>query len=440
MAASVAPTAKQTRRKNSKRDRPAEPPLGRRAVVFTVVAVALSAALYVRVLHLIHPVLGPTSTDYYNYLISAFRNGRLDLVGSGTYDLSHYADKWYMYWGATPALFVLPFYVLGHLQTSDVLYGCVAGVLNVVVFAGCVSEFVRYFRMSVSPASRAFLILCFATASPNFFLSFAGSVWFVNQLVSVLYLLVYYYFLLRFLNRHRVLDLTLAAIFFVLAWNARLSLIFHGLLILYALAVTYYERRDVFWRAVPITALVGLAGLGWFGWYNEARFGNPLEIGYRFQTPAARFAAEFAANHMFALSHIPHNATYYFLNQLQLRFEPPYLSVDQEGNSIFSVYPLTILAFLFFKRNVYDRRNVWFFVCLGAALAINFGVILLDLGTGWVQFGSRYALDVLPGLFLLILFVVERVKLPLKVIVLAYGILVNYVGVLVYFGLIQWKT
>jgi hypothetical protein len=55
-----------------------------------------------------------------------------------------------------------------------------------------------------------------------------------------------------------------------------------------------------------------------------------------------------------------------------------------------------------------------------------------------VQFGSRYFFDLVPGLFLLILFVVKRVNAPLKLSLLAYGTFVNFVGALLYYHALQW--
>jgi hypothetical protein len=387
-----------------------------------------------------HKGLGPTSTAYYNGLLSAFRHGQTNLAVGNTYDLSQYNGKWYLYWGASPVLFILPFYAISHLQTSDVVYGCAAGILNVVVFSGCVREFVRHFQIKANRFSQIFVILNFAFVSPNFYLSLGGTIWYVNQVIAVFYLLLYYYFFLRFLNDRRLPYLFLAAVFFGLAWNARLSLLFHGVLFLYLFVVLLQKDRAMLWRALGVTAAVSIVTLGWFFGYNLARFGNALEIGYRFQIPAERFRADFAANRLFSLSHIPHNATYYFLNNVVLKFEVPYLQIEEEGNSIFSVYPLVILAFLFLKRNIYVRRN-WLFLCIfGFGLGINLLAILMNLGTGWTQFGSRYFFDVVPGLFLLILFVVEEVSVPWRLVLLLYGMYVNFLGSLLFYHAIQWKV
>ena len=137
------------------------------------------------------------------------------------------------------------------------------------------------------------------------------------------------------------------------------------------------------------------------------------------------------------LSHFPHNATYYFLNHIALRFEPPFVQIDFEGNSIFSVYPLTIVALQFFRRSTYTRSNGLFLLLLLSGLSANFLIILANMGTGWVQFGSRYFLDVVPGLFLAVLFVVTRSKTPARMAILVYGTYVNFAGTILYYHLVQ---
>jgi hypothetical protein len=393
---------------------------------------------YAALMLAIHPHLRPTSTAYYNDLITSLLHGRTDLVTSVTYDLSHYHGKWYLYWGPTPALFVLPFYALGGPQVSDVLYDLVAGLLGVAVFSGCVVEFLRYARLKVSTFTVLFVVLNFAFASPSFFLATGGTIWFVNQVIAVLYLLVFYYCYLKFLNTERLRYVLPAALFFNLAWIARPSLVFNGLLLLYPLALLLRENRRLLGPALAITATVTGLSLAGFGWYNIARFGNPIEFGYRYQVPNPRFAADFAANRMFALSHVPHNATYAFLHGVELQFERPYVRISPEGNSIFSVYPLTLLGCLLLDRAVYPARRRWLVGLLLAALAADLAVILLDLGTGWVQFGSRYFFDLIPGLFLLILLVVEKVSVPWRSLLLVYGTGINVVGILLYYHQLHW--
>ena len=50
----------------------------------------------------------------------------------------------------------------------------------------------------------------FALISPNFYSSLGGKIWYVNQVIAVLYLLAFIYFTFKFLNTQKLLYLALA--------------------------------------------------------------------------------------------------------------------------------------------------------------------------------------------------------------------------------------
>ena len=76
-------------------------------------------------------IFATTTRNYYIYLLDAFFHGRVDVTPPATYDLSLFEGRWYLYWGPAPVLFVLPFYLLSHLQASDVVFTMMGGIINV---------------------------------------------------------------------------------------------------------------------------------------------------------------------------------------------------------------------------------------------------------------------------------------------------------------------
>ena len=121
-------------------------------------------------------VFAPTNFDYYTYLLDAFFHGRTNVTPLNQYDLSLFENKWYLYWGPAPILFILPFYLLSHLQASDVLYTTIGGAANVMLFSSVMQAFKKYFGLSLSLMGESFLVLSFGLASPNFFLSVDGQI------------------------------------------------------------------------------------------------------------------------------------------------------------------------------------------------------------------------------------------------------------------------
>lgn len=391
--------------------------------------------IYLIYLFLCNVSLGVTGTSYYNLLVDAFLHGRTNIIpGSTTFDLSEVQGKWFMYWGPSPVFFVLPFYLLFGITVSDVLYVFMAGLLNIVVFYVLIKEFSKYFQLKLTYFLQVFMVVSFAIASPNFLLSLSGGIWYGNQVMSALYLLVFYFFFFKFLNVKKLRYLILCVLFFNCAWMGRFSLVFNGLLFLYPLYILFSYKKALFYKACGIICVgVGLGILSFMA-YNFARFHNFFEIGYKYQHPGEKFKALFEQGKLFSLSFIPHNATHYFLNHALLSFEKPYLHHDAEGNSVFSVYPATLLLLGFMRRGIITAKNKLFIILLSGVLGINLLSILSNLGSGWMQFGSRYFFDVLPGVFLLILFVLRVIPKPLLWVVLVYGILVNLLGVYMFYN------
>src|SRR5260370_13351933 len=121
--------------------------------------------------HITNNVFAPSDFNYYTYLLDAFFHGHTNVTSPSQYDLSLFQNKWYLYWGPAPVLFILPFYLFSHLQASDVLYTAIAGIMNVALFYFIMQEFKKHFHISFSFITDAFLVLSFGLASPNFYLS-----------------------------------------------------------------------------------------------------------------------------------------------------------------------------------------------------------------------------------------------------------------------------
>src|SRR5437660_8149227 len=87
-----------------------------------LLCLTVSAIYFYCAAFITHNIFAPTNTDYYNYLLDSFFHGRTNITPPNHFDLSLFENKWYMYWGPAPALLILPFYLVSHLQASDVFY------------------------------------------------------------------------------------------------------------------------------------------------------------------------------------------------------------------------------------------------------------------------------------------------------------------------------
>jgi hypothetical protein len=350
-------------------------------------------------------------------------------------DLSFFQKKWYMYWGPAPVLFILPFYLALHLKASDVLYTAIAGTANSALFYGVMQEFKKYFHISHSLIADTFLILSFALASPNFFLSIDGKIWYTCQVFGATYLLLSYLFYFKFLNNDKYYQFLLCTVFFYLAFLSRYTLLFHSILFIYL--IIHYKSsprraipRKIIWSFALLTLAFGSLGAS----YNYLKFHNILETGERFAATTWRYVAILKHNQILSFNYVAHNFYYYFLNSVSFSPTKHPVIINAEGNSIFSVYPaLLLIPVLFYNRKYIDKKRLSFLLVAATVIILMLSFLMFYFATGFVQFGNRYVFDFLPLAFLLLTFILQYIPPSIQIALLLYGIFVNAYGILAFY-------
>ena len=380
-----------------------------------------------------HNVFAPTGTAYYNYLLDAFFHGRTNVTNTpDLIDLSLFENKWYLYWGPAPALLVLPFYLIWHLQASDVLYTAIGATINVALFSLVMQELKKYFHLSLSLMAEAFLVLSFGLASPSFFLATAGTIWHTNQTFATTYLLLFYLLYFRFLNSNKHYQLILCVVFFCLACLSRYTLLFNSILFLYLFLQSKRSGRAIPTKLILSLALLILAFVCLEVLYNFVRFHNLLETGQQFQQGDID-SAILKTNKLLSPRYVPKNIYYCFFNLIHFLPTDLFVVPDFYGNSVFSVYPaLLLVPVLFCKRKDAKKKRMSFLPLAGIAIGLNILALMLYLASGYAQFGYRYFFDVLPLLFLLLMFILPSIPILIQLGLLAYGIFVNFYGTMVF--------
>src|SRR6266567_1857712 len=116
-------------------------------LVAFLLCITVGAIYFSFSVHITNNIFAPTYANYYTYLLDAFFHGRTNVTSPSQYDLSLFQNKWYLYWGPAPALFILPFYLFSHLQASDIIYTAIAGTVNVALFYFVMQEFKKHFHI-----------------------------------------------------------------------------------------------------------------------------------------------------------------------------------------------------------------------------------------------------------------------------------------------------
>jgi hypothetical protein len=373
---------------------------------------------------------------YYNYLLESLFHGRLDIDSPRLHDLSEFHNKYYLYWGPAPLIYILPFYLLFGVNTSDIAYTLLAGIANVVLFAMILEKMVAYFNLPATPLARLFLVLNFCLASPNFFLSIRSTIWYSVQIIATLYLLISIHLCFRCIERSQSRGVWLWAVFFMnCAWFSRIGYCFYMLVLLFP-AIVIAKQKERFGRLEIVgAALITGAFVALAMTYNYSRFENPFESGLIYQI-ATESWQPVGPVHKFALSlsYIGQNFVSYFLAPFYFNPATCHSTFTPWGNGAPSVYPSLLFLLFWIKKGKRLDPSAKLFVALtSSACLMELFLLLCFDANGWMQFGSRYFLSIMVVALLLTAFKAENIPLWLNLVVLVYGYLVNQTGSLLYY-------
>lgn len=369
-----------------------------------------------------------TAKNYFSLQAYSLVRGHIDLIAlpKDLYDLSIYNRKAFLYWPPLPSFFALPFVILGGIGVSDIFYTAFWAsfgplILYLVLHEAKNAKFIP----PITEMQIFLLTLFFAFGTVYFYLSVLGTVWFTSQITAILMLLVSLMFLFKFAGSKKNKSFILSILFLCLAFWARNTLILLFPLYFYVLFTkgTNSGKKKLFFIASAIIAASTLL----FGFYNYVRFASFTENGLKYQTFNARWKSDVENYGLSNLRYFPHNVYYFLLHPLQMQFKFPYIAPDPEGNSIFTTSPLFLLIFGLINKKYFKKKNIPLFMYLGASLLLLVPV-LFYYGTGWFQFGYRYALDAIPLIILGLAYVIEAFPNSFVILLVSISVIINTLG------------
>jgi hypothetical protein len=396
-----------------------------------------------------------TPFNHYALLAQAWLEGRMDLGHgppsyTGNNDFALYQGKWFVIFPPLPAVLLLPWvWLAGSAEAvcDGQFFLWLAGVGPAVLFLAL--EQMGQAGLGRSTKANVSLALLFAFGSVYFFTAEQGTVWFAAHVVAVALGAAYLLFALD--ASHPML----AGLMLGLAVAARGPLLLGvPLFLLEAVRVARrptvesaasaeptrvlsrawwtHQRftlpafarridtgrllRTVGWFLLPFASIVGL-----LLWYNQARFGHPLEFGYRYLTVAWQPRMDkwgltsyhyLARNLGVALTSLP------YLTRSPTAAAP--FQVNGHGLALWVTTPLYFWL-LWPCRKSPLHLPLWLTV---AAVALP---SLLYQNTGWLQFGYRFSNDYAVFLFALLAVGGRRMG-TLFAVAAAWSVLVNGFG------------
>ncbi|HSP98295.1 MAG TPA: hypothetical protein VL049_13775 [Candidatus Dormibacteraeota bacterium] len=352
---------------------------------------------------------GPSTYPHHILVADAWLHGQIHVRESSLAAMSPNVlvdwavidGKRYGYWGPMPALLLVPFVAVSGLQASDRLLSCLVGAGTVLLTFLMLREARRQQCIAAEAVSCSAVALLLGLGTVHFYLTVIGQVWFLSQTVAAFFLTLAMWAVLR--TDRGLSWAALAGAGFGAALLSRIAVLPTALFFPFALlAVSREARGERAWRlraGIAFAAPIVLAGAIML-WFNYARFGNPFEngLGIAVETGAVpHVRPRFREYGAFNLHYLPTNFYYYFLN-VGLRRDQPSgaVSFDPMGNSMFLVTPALLYVF------VSGRQRNWLIVGAWAGAAATLGMLLCYFATGWYNFGTRYLLDLMPLLMLLV--------------------------------------
>ncbi len=354
-------------------------------------AAATSIVVYALLAILFGPYgLGQSKNPYFVYLADAFLHGQFALtaVPPSTRDLSLYQGHYYMYWPPFPALVFLPLVAAFGIGVSDVLVTLLVAGLNVALVSTLLRALHAQKLVDLPLEKRAWLTAFFAIGTVQVTLAPYGRVWNSGMLVAFALLCSAYLAALRLPRRWAPLA---AGALVGGAFLSRNSTLLAAGWIAWHLWTTR-DRSDRL--ALAKIALMGLApvvvAVMLQGGYNYLRFGSPLDFGLAYHLMSGRLQDDYQSYGAFSLHYVPINLFYDFVAFPLLSLFGIQPGADLwMGGSLFLMSPVFLLGVWGMARSW--RLHGW---ALAASCVAGLLPALLLMGTGWIQYGPRYTLDI----------------------------------------------
>lgn len=361
----------------------------------------------------------------FSELAQAFIHGQLNFlhpIGGYGQDPILYHGKIYWGEGPFPAILLVPFvYIFSLFHTffyqNYLQWALIFGVLYFVF------KIARHFKYSTVDS----LMLMFGFALGTVFIGVAAvsSSWLFAQVVTTF--LIFWAFYEYFFRKRWWLIGLICGLIVLTRLTASPILIFFALE-LWRSKVASHKLKNYLVFGLPIIVAGGLVGL-----YNYLRFHSPFNGGFEYQL-IDQNSANARSMGVFSPVHIPTNLYSALLrgpipvlrNSISWSLKYPYIQNNPYGMSIF--INSSYLLFLFTQKwSDYKtrERNLIIAVLVSCLLVFSY------YGVGANQFGYRYSLDFLPGLFILFMIMYrkkhEKITFGMKSLLIASGALNFYI-------------
>lgn len=366
-------------------------------------------------------ILQSTSFIQQNHFVGladSFLHGRLDIPNPSDFlakgDISLFKDKYFIYFGPTPAILVLPLVLVFNSATSQQIISIILFILDIFLLY----KIARSYK--ITKTNSLWLTIFFMFGSIFFVTGLINITAFQVQFIATSFFILALY---EFLHRKRWL---LIGLFVSLAATTRSTLYLSSIFFLSEILLTSgYWKKKVF--TIIIFLLPILISFFIIGYYNKIRFNNYLDFGYTYNFSLGKDLSDAASLGFFSLEHIPGNLYFFLfrgpdpirLNTFNFVLKFPYFKANPWGLGLFFTSPLFLYIFLVKIKDKYILSSL-------VTILLMLILTLSYYGSGVWQYGYRYALDFYPLLFLVLLSVFKN-SLPFQAkLLIIYSVIFNF--------------
>lgn len=351
---------------------------------------------------------GTTPYNYFVKLAVAFTNNQYYLTDNPPWlnELIPLADnKFAVVYPPGPAIIIMPLiYVFGENIPQQIIAHLLGALFSLMIVKT---------TLVITNDKRLAMWFFILSAFGNiiWYLSSNGSVWYLGQVAGAFFLTTSIY--LSVLGKYPVLS----SLFLSMAFLSRMQTILALPLIVYLNLKDKPSLKKIIKIGLPLFISITLYGV-----YNYIRFGSFLETGYDL-IPGV-LTEPWYSHGIFHISYIENNLRAMFASFPIIKNEFPYITPSWGGLAIWITTPAFIYIFL---ASLKDKANLvaWFSLLLIAFVTFTHG------GTGFTQFGYRYAVDFYPLIFYILINSLKNKKLRWHhYLLLLISVIVNLWGVL----------
>lgn len=336
-------------------------------------------------------IFGGSSWNSYSLQAKSWLEGRLDIDCKQHLELGVYEGKYYVTFPPLPSLFMLPFVILFGTSTPD----------NTIIFLICICTVITVYlllrRLGSSELSSSFISVFYVFGSNMLFMCINGGVWFLAQALNMLLCTLAVNFYTQ--DKRLASFLCLALAVGCRPFSAIYIIAFLVLYILNDIRTKTFSKATVVSKyIVPLVPVAVVAAC--LMTFNIVRFGNPFEFGHNYLPEFTE-----AENGQFSIAYLASNLKQLFFGPIDVDWSLNISYSHFNGFCLFVANPIYSIAVYRVIKGLKHGTLCKTHAVLFFAVFANIIALCLHKTLGGWQFGARYTCDMIPFVFMALLFV-----------------------------------